>query len=163
LMGAIAVLALITGLWIPYAPPAAPAAAGVAAASPVGRGFGEQIELISYHWEAAPSDEQNRHLILYWRSRRPIDGDLRTSLRLLNERGEVIWEWKRSPGAGRFSTDHWSAGRLVTDVYAVPSDVLARAASVEIGVRPFPEGPWFAVDGMANAQSLLIPLEKREP
>ncbi len=153
-MGVIALLALVAGLWLPYAPPAAPDAAEVAAASPVGEGFGEQIELAGYRWDAAQSGDESRRLILYWRASRPINTDLRTSLRLLNERGEVIWEWKRSPGAGRFSTDRWPADRLVADVYHVPILRLSEAKGVEIGVRPFPEGPWLARKD--NSPSLVL-------
>ena len=153
-MGVIALLALVAGLWLPYAPPAAPDAAEVAAASPVGEGFGEQIELVGYRWDAAQSGDESRRLILYWRASRPIDADLRTSLRLLNERGEVIWEWKRSPGAGRFSTDRWPADRLVADVYHVPILRLSEAKGVEIGVRPFPEETWLARKD--NSPSLVL-------
>jgi hypothetical protein len=153
--GVIALLALVAGLWLPYAPPAAPDAAEVAAASPVREGFGEQIELAGYRWDAAQSGDESRRLILYWHASRPINTDLRTSLRLLNERGEVIWEWKRSPGAGRFSTDRWPADRQVADVYAVPADIFGRAVSTEIGVRPFPEGPWLRLDD--GASSLTLP------
>jgi len=154
-MGAIAVLALVTGLVLPFAPPAAPAATEVAAAFPAGGGFGEQIELAGYRWGAAQPGEKSRSLTLLWRGLRPLEADLRTSLRLLNERGEVIWEWKRSPGAGRFSTDWWPAERMVADVYAVPAEILGRATRVEIGVRPFPEGPWLRLDD--GASSLTLP------
>jgi hypothetical protein len=129
----------------------------------VDRGFGEQIELIGYRWEAAQGSKKNERLTLLWRSRQPIETDLRTSLRLLNDRGEVIWEWKRSPGAGRFSTDRWPTGWLVADVYAVPADILGRATLAEIGIRPFPEGPWLAADDAGNDQFLSLPLEKTEP
>ena len=158
-MGAVAVLALFTGLCLSYAPPAAPAE--VTNASSVGRSFGEQIELIGYRWEAPQSDDKNRRLTLLWRGLRPIETDLRTSLRLLNDRGAVIWEWKRSPGAGRFSTDRWPAGRLVADVYAVPADILSRATSAEIGVRPFPEGPWLRLDDGASSLALPAPRQRQ--
>ncbi|MCX7671518.1 MAG: hypothetical protein N2439_15785 [Anaerolineae bacterium] len=148
-----AVLALIFGLWWPFAPPPAPAAAEVAAARPVGRVFGDEIELVSYRWEAGAGHPDRLRLTLYWRAARPMATDLRTSLRLLDARGELLWEWKRSPGAGRFSTDRWPVGRFVADVYRVPAELLARAARVEIGVRPFPEGPWLAlIDGATTLE-----------
>jgi hypothetical protein len=165
LMGTVAVLALVTGLWIPYAPPAAPAAAEIEAAkvaaetspAPAGQSFGGQLELIGYRWEPANRSATQRDLAVYWRSVRPIATDLRTSLRLRDERGEVIWESKRSPGVGRFSTDRWPAGRTVADVYAVPTDLLGRATAVEIGVQPFPEGPWLGLEHGADRLSLAVP------
>jgi len=106
--------------------------------------------LVGYRWGSASADSApDRALTLYWRVDRLTDADLRTSLRLTDAGSAAIWEWKRSPGAGRFSTDRWPVGRLVADVYAVPTDILGRATSAEIGVRPFPEGPWLAIDGMA--------------
>ncbi len=156
-MGVIAVLALVAGLWLPYAPPAAPDAAEVAAGSRLSEGFGEQIELAGYRWDAVQSGDKGRRLILYWRASRPIDADLRTSLRLLNERGEVIWEWKRSPGAGRFSTDRWPADRLVADIYHVPILRLSEAKDVEIGVRPFPEETWLARENKPSSLVLSKP------
>ncbi len=155
LMGGVAILALGAGLWAPYAPPAAPAPAEVEAASGAGSRFGGQIELVGHRWEPAETGPQ-RALTLYWRSVAPVKEDLRTSLRLLNERGEVIWEWKRSPGAGRFSTDRWPTGRIVADTYRIPADRLAQATRVEIGLRPFPEGPWLAPDG--GGGSLRVPM-----
>ncbi|GEM_PF-387540 len=155
LLAGVAVLALIFGLWLPYAPPAVPSAAEMATGLPVGRVFGEQIALVRYRWEA--EDTESRRLVLFWHAVRPVSADLRTSLRLLNAQGDVLWEWKRSPGAGRFSTDRWPVGRPVTDVYRVPTAVLARAARVEIGVRPFPEGPWLVLEDGAPALELAQP------
>ncbi|MEJ5197815.1 MAG: hypothetical protein WHX53_02720, partial [Anaerolineae bacterium] len=153
----VAALALIFGLLLPYAPPPAPAAAEVAAAQPVGRVFGGEIELMGYRWAAEAGRPDQQRLTLYWRAARPIAADLRTSLRLLDARGELLWEWKRSPGAGRFSTDRWPVGRPVADVYRVPAELLARAARVEVGVRPFPEGVWLTVEGGAATLELTKP------
>ena len=77
--------------------------------------------------------------------------DLRTVLRVMGADGALLWEAKRSPGAGRFSTDRWPPGRVVADAYAVPAGVLAAAHRVEVGLRPFPEGPWLPVDGGGDA------------
>ena len=90
---------------------------------------------------------QDGALTLYWRAAEAPDDDLRTALRVLDAGGNLLWEWKRSPGAGRFSTDRWPAGRIVADAYRVPADALARAAGVEVAVRPFPEGPFLAPAG----------------
>lgn len=153
----VAALALIFGLLLPYAPPPAPAGAEMTAAQPVGRAFGGQVELVGYRWEAGETPAADRRLALYWRAVRPVAADLRTSLRLLDARGELLWEWKRSPGAGRFSTDRWPVGRPAADVYRVPAELLARAARVEVGVRPFPEGPWLTLEDGAPALKLEGP------
>lgn len=157
----IASLALIFGLWLPFAPPPAPSAAEVAAAQPVGRTFGDGVELVSYRWEAAGGQSDTREVVLFWRAIRPITADLRTALRLVDAQGNVLWEWKRSPGAGRFSTDRWPVGRLVADVYRVPAGPFAGAARVEVGVRPFPEGAWLNVDGAP--QTPFVRIEQPAP
>ena len=149
-------LALIFGLWLPFAPPPAPSAAEVAAAQPIGRIFGDEIELVSYRWEAAGGQSDKREVVLFWRATRPIAADLRTALRLVDAQGGVIWEWKRSPGAGRFSTDRWPVGRPLADRYDVPARLLAQAQRVEIGVRPFPEGAWLGVAGAPAAQFVSL-------
>lgn len=155
-MLAAAVAALMFGLWLPYAPPPAATAAEAAAAQPLGRTFGDQIELVSYRWAAAGGPSDTREFVLFWRATRPIAADLRIALRLVDAGGGVLWEWKRSPAAGRFSTDRWPVGRLVADVYRVPVGPLARAARVEVGVRPFPEGPWLSVDGAPRTPFVRI-------
>ena len=161
LMGAIAVLALATGLVLPFAPPAEPSTVAVAGASPVGRIFGGGLELVGYRWEPALADTAaDRVLTLYWRVDRPIDADLRTSLRITDAGGAVLWEWKRSPGAGRFSTDLWPVSRVVADSYRVQSESLSGAAQVEIGVRPFPEGPWLHLE--SGASSLRLPKPEQQ-
>ena len=72
LMGAIAVLALVTGLVLPFAPPAEPSTVAVASASPVGRAFGGGLELVGYRWEPALADTAaERVLTLYWRVNAP--------------------------------------------------------------------------------------------
>jgi hypothetical protein len=112
------------------------------------------IELVSYRWEPEARQPDKRQLILYWRAVRPVTTDLRAALRLLDAQGGMIWEWKRSPGAGRFSTDRWPGGRLVADVYHIPVEHLARAARIEVGVRPFPEGAWLTLTDGAPTLSL---------
>jgi len=68
-------------------------------------------------------------------------------VRLVDDEGNLLWEWKRSPGAGRWSTDRWPVGRVYEDVYRVPEDAAAKAGRLEIGIRPFPEGPWLPLAG----------------
>ena len=155
-MGAIAVLALVAGLWLPFAPPAEPSAVAVTSASSIARTFEGGLELVGYRWGPTPDESAlDRALTLYWRVDRLTSADLRTSLGLTNAGSAVIWEWKRSPGAGRFSTDRWPLSRLVADTYRVPSDSLGQAGQLVVGVRPFPEGAWLQLDD--GASSLTLP------
>ena len=156
MLGAVAALALIFGLLAPFTPPPAPTLAEIAAAQSVGRTFGNEIELVSYRWEVAKGQSDTRGLVLFWRAARPIAADLRTALRLVDAQGNVVWEWKRSPGTGRFSTDRWPVARVVADAYRVPAAALARASRVEVGVRPFPEGVWLGVAGAPAAQFVSL-------
>lgn len=142
-MTLVAAAALYFGLLAPFAPPA-PATVD-AAARPVNATFGP-LELVRTAWDQPAAGE----LTLYWRAAEPAGEDLRTALRLLDTQGNVLWEWKRSPGAGRFSTDRWPVGGLVADVYRPPAEAWAQTARIEVGVRPFPEGPWVAVASPAS-------------
>lgn len=151
-MAVIAVAALFAGLIQPFAPQPAPTAAEVARATPVRAAFGP-VELVGVAWD----QPQNGALTLYWRAVEPVRDDLRTALRLVDADGRLLWEWKRSPGAGRFSTDHWPLGRVVADVYWPQPAAVAQAARAEVGVRPFPEGAWLPVNNSTgdSADTLL--------
>jgi hypothetical protein len=148
----VAVAALYAGIVSPFAPPSPPDAAEMKNARPVNRLFGEEMELIAVRWEAeagAPS------LTLYWQARRPIRRDLRTALRLLDARDNLIWEWKRSPGAGRFSTDRWPPGWIVADAYRIPQAALKAMARAEVGVYTFPEGDLLPLKDEAGSGPFL--------
>jgi len=151
-MALVAIAALITGLVQPFAPPPAPLPERIAASQPVNATFGP-LELVATAWD----DPAPGQLTLYWRAIQGTTDDLRTALRLFDAGGNLLWEWKRSPGAGRLSTDRWPSGRVVADTYRPPHEALSKAVRVEVGVRPFPEGPWFPVAGLAAGQLLSIP------
>lgn len=161
-MAVIAVLALATGIVLPFAPPPGPPPAEVAAATSLNESFGGQVELLAYRWGEASEGELVVPLILYWRASRAVGEDLRATLRLSDEAGNLAWEWKRSPGAGRFSTDHWEVNRIVRDTYLVPADALSRAAGIELGLRPFPEGEWLLPVTRMSAGPLFL-IEKPNP
>jgi hypothetical protein len=146
-MAIVALLALWAGIVRPFGPPPEPDAAIVAAATPVNARFGADLELMGLEWRDAPAAGAPHDLVLYWRALGAPDQDLRTALRLVDGSGNLLWEWKRSPGAGRFSTDRWPAGRVVEDVYRIPSELAVSGARMEVGARPFPEGPWLPVEG----------------
>jgi hypothetical protein len=173
-MALVALLALEFGITRTFAPPPEPTQADVAQAAPVSRLFGDEIELTAQKWTTAlpkqPSEglvptEGNGllnngdvSLILYWVARHPISDDLRTALRLRDADGQLLWEWKRSPGAGRFSTDRWPPGRQVADEYRMPGELLGRAERLEIGVQPFPDGGWLPISGSEQGEFLTLPL-----
>ena len=159
-MAALALLALVVGIVMPSAAPSAPSAAEVARAIPVAVIFGDGLELVAARWDGGGADgapaSQQVGVSLYWRATHPLAQDLRPALRLLDGTGNLLWEWKRSPAAGRFSTDRWPAGRLVRDVYALPAELLAGAARIELGVQPFPGGDWLPVGGQPGVQFLPL-------
>jgi hypothetical protein len=161
-MSLIAVLALMTGILLPFAPPATPPAGDVAAATPVNEMFGGRLELLAYRWGQSSEGGAAVPLTLYWSAPQAPEEDLRTTLRLSDASGNLAWEWKRSPGAGRFSTDRWEANRVVGDTYLVPADALDRADGIELGVRPFPEGNWLAPETRPGAGALFR-IEKPSP
>jgi hypothetical protein len=170
-MALVAVVALVTGILAPFAPPPVASPAEVAGADAVNETFGEQLELLAYRWsdadtsDLAASPRQSGEaggtlpgevsLILYWRALRPPEEDLRTTLRLNDAGGNPVWEWKRSPGAGRLSTDRWQTDRVVRDVYRIPAGALSQAGRIELGLRPFPDGDWLLPAPGSDAQPLF--------
>ncbi len=101
--------------------------------------------LVLRYWRLHPRPE------LFWTLREPTDEDLRVALRFVDEGGHVVWEWKRSPGAGRWSTDHWPLGYVMRDVYprARWAHVSPGRYRVEVGVYPF-MGAWIPPDASSS-------------
>ncbi len=81
------------------------------------------------------------NLTLYWYAQQQPSQDWRSVLRVVTEDGRVAWEWRRSPGGGRWSTDHWPTGTIVRDAYAIhwPDWAGAGRYRVEIGLQSFGE------------------------
>jgi hypothetical protein len=77
--------------------------------------------------------------VLTWRATEQPDDDWRTVLRVVAQDGSVIWEWRRSPGYGRFSTDRWPAGTVVDDEYSIawPEWAGPGLYRVEVGAQAF--------------------------
>lgn len=89
---------------------AAPASVSppVQSAAPIALG---ELTLLGVTSEGEPT--------LYWTvSERPSQ-DWRVILQVVANDGATVWQWKRAPGAGRFSTDRWPAGYVMRDVYRV--------------------------------------------
>ena len=78
------------------------------------------------------------HLDLYWRAAERPTQDWRVVLRLVGADGRLLWEHKRSPGAGRLATDRWPDGYIIRDSYQLdwqPGD--EANARLEVGLYPF--------------------------
>lgn len=95
----------------------------------------EEIKLVAVALEPQP--------VLYWQAEAQPRQDWRTILRVTGEDGTLVWEWKRSPGEGRWSTDLWTPGAVVRDRYTVawPEWAGPGRYRVEVGVQAF-DGPW---------------------
>ncbi|MCC6453466.1 MAG: glycosyltransferase family 39 protein [Caldilineaceae bacterium] len=115
-----------------FAPPPPPPPNELAQANPAEASiyFGE-LTLSGWTLEDNP--------ILYWHSPEQPMVDWRTDLRVTAEDGTLVWEWRRSPGYGRFSSDHWSAGTRVRDEYVIgwPDWAGPGRYRVEVTLYPF--------------------------
>ncbi len=140
-LACVALLALDLGIVQTFAPPIVPP--GLTGNMAVGQDFGPALRLAGLQWQPGPAGS----VTLYWQAQEGIHADLRTDLRLLDSAGALVWEWKRSPDAGRLSTDHWTAGYRVADIYQIPAGALSRTAHAELAVYTFPNGPWLAPAG----------------
>lgn len=76
---------------------------------------------------------------LYWRSEQFPTQDWRTTVRVIAADGSLVWEWRRSPGYGRWSTDRWPAGVVVEDSYIIgwPEWAGSGRYLVEVGLQPY--------------------------
>lgn len=113
-----------------FAPPESVPAAG--AERPSGEHWRfDDLELAGWEIQREP--------VLYWRAASPPLTDWRVVLRVVAEDGTLVWERQRSPGSGRWSSDHWPAGYLMRDVYAVQWPTWAGPGRyrVEVGAYPF--------------------------
>lgn len=130
-----ALLALQLGIRQPFAPRLA-TAAEVASAAPVQAAAGP-LELVAAAW--SPDTGAEPSLMLYWRAAQPAAADLRVILRMYGSDGAVLWEWKRSPGAGRYSTDRWQPAQVIRDAYRIPAEALAVLSRADVTVYAFPD------------------------
>lgn len=121
-------------------------AQSIPAAGPLN--FGE-LTLSSWTLEGNP--------VLYWYSHEPPSQDWRTNLRITAEDGSLVWEWRRSPGYGRHSTDHWIAGETVRDEYSVGWPEWAGPGRYRVEVTTYPFG---GEPGQDQPYALLGWLEK---
>ena len=128
---ALGIYALLGVLAPAFAPPASVRDSEwqpVEIAAPVS--FGE-LALIGYTLDPDP--------VLYWQAATAPVQDWRTVLRVTGEDGSLVWEWRRSPGAGRWSTDRWPESTVVRDAYTVqwPEWAGPGRYRVEVGLEPY--------------------------
>ena len=81
--------------------------------------------------------------VLYWHAAQPPTQDWRTQLRITAADGSLVWEWRRSPGYGRYSSDRWPAATTLADGYAIgwPDWAGPGRYRVEVAVYPFGGDP----------------------
>ncbi len=113
--------------------------------------FGE-LTLIDWSFDKAVK--------LYWRSEQSPTQDWRTTLRVVAEDGSLVWEWRRSPGYGRWSTDRWPAGVVVEDVYIVswPDWAGPGRYLVEVGLQPYDGAYATPVQGGQTVEGVFVQL-----
>ncbi len=110
--------------------------------------FGEEMNLVGY----VPPPlivglGEPLQLTFYWQAQRTMQYDYRVSLRLVDQGGAVVWEWKRSPGAGRLPTDRWPPGAVIADAYSRPLGPNLRPGryTVQVGVHRFLSDSWLPI------------------
>lgn len=137
-LGLFALAGVVAPAFAPPEPVAEEAWREAAPAAPVQ--FGE-LALVGYTLEPGTGEPgaEEPDLVLYWRAETAPVQDWRTVLRVTREDGGLVWEWRRSPGTGRWSTDRWPAGAVVTDAYRIgwPPDAGPGRYRVEVGLQPY--------------------------
>jgi hypothetical protein len=135
-----------------FAPPPLPTSVAAAPSHPdvAPLDFGE-IVLNDWSLQENPT--------LYWRAEQQPTQDWRANLRITAEDGTLVWEWRRSPGYGLYSSDRWPAGFVVRDEYSVrwPEWAGPGRYRVEITLYPFGEEP-----GQAHPHQFIGWLEKTD-
>lgn len=96
--------------------------------------------------------------ILYWEATTQPTQDWRTNLRVVAEDGSLAWEWRRSPGYGRWSTDWWPEGTLLRDEYRVVWPEWAGPGRYLVEVGLYPEGGELVVPPSASAEHPYVTL-----
>jgi hypothetical protein len=151
-LGLLTLYALLGVVRPAYAPPNAPSPEEVRQAHAPGTPlhFGE-LSLIGWTLQQNPT--------LYWQATQPPTQDWRTNIRVTAEDGTLVWEWRRSPGYGRYSTDKWRIDTSMRDVYEVGWPAWAGPGRYRVEVTLYPFG---GEPGTAFPYALLGWLEKGE-
>jgi len=91
----------------------------------------EELLLMGWQLDGEP--------VLYWRAEMAPQEDWRVVLRVVASDGTLVWEWRRSPAAGRWRTDRWPANVIVRDRYQIrwPDWAAPGVYHVEVGLQPF--------------------------
>ncbi len=108
--------------------------------------FDGRLELLG--WELVAEDTVIRPSVrLWWRAREPLPADVWLTIRLLDERGEVV-AWRRGvPDGGAYAPDCWIPGDVVPGrrLVPVPQPVNTGEYSVEVGVQTLGQEKWWPI------------------
>lgn len=132
-LAGLAVYGLVGVIRPAFAPPAPPTDAELAGmtrpAEPIVLG-----EMVLEGWTLADGP------VLYWVAPAAPTQDWRVLLRVTAADGSLVHEQRRSPGYGRFSTDHWPAQTRQADAYIIPWPDWAGPGRYRIEVTAYPYG-----------------------
>lgn len=133
-----------------------------ALANPVGRTFGEQIELVDFARRDATDAGQPARLEidLRWRALQDLSVDYTVFLHVIDGNGRVIAQADREPHDGTYPTSVWRAGEIVQDRQSVtlPPDLPAGVYDLKIGLYRRDTGERLPVPGIPDAAVPLRPV-----
>ncbi|MCI0577283.1 MAG: hypothetical protein L0331_13925 [Chloroflexi bacterium] len=135
---------------------AVPWGGSVAAATPVGATFGDQITLDGYELSGEWTPGSTVGVALYWGALRPPDGDYQVFVHLLNEAGELVANHDGKPVDSRFKTVAWQPGDVIRDEHllTLPADLPAGGYRLVVGLYLPETAERLAVqDSQGNAPS----------
>jgi hypothetical protein len=96
--------------------PVPPSLADLRIQHPLERTTGAGVRLLGFSLDKdrLPADDFLR-VALFWRAERAAPGDVRMSLRLIDEQGREAATQASAPSNNRYPTTRWSAGEIVRD------------------------------------------------
>jgi 4-amino-4-deoxy-L-arabinose transferase-like glycosyltransferase len=143
-----------------YAPPHPVQTTRLATISTSSAGvFGERLALVGHEPDTLRGTAgQPLRFTLYWQAEADLESDLRAEVWVLSPGGGLVASWKRSPLAGRLSTDLWPTQQVYADEYSMPlPDWLSPGEyTLTVGVREFPSEEWLPSDGQQDRSQRSI-------
>lgn len=139
---------------------AGPAPEGRAAPSgPPAAVFDGRLELLGWEVDGG-TNGRAPSLLLWWRARQALPSDAWLTVRVLDERGDVV-AWRRGvPDGGAYTPDCWTPDEVVFGRRAlpVPDQFSPGLYGVEIGVQTLGQETWWpaAVDGAPAGDVLSL-------
>ncbi len=101
----------------------------------LGADFADQIELIGFS-AAAAKPEELLEVDLYWEAQKPIEGDYKVFVHVVNSNGELVASHDSRPENGRFPTPSWLPGVVIPDTHTIllPDDLPAGEYHLKAGL-----------------------------